>query len=92
MSLMDLAKKMGMTVERRPVPVEELGSFDEVGACGTAAVITPIRKIIDPDFNTFYEYCKDGNPGPLSTKLYNHITAIQNGDEKDPFKWVDFVD
>jgi branched-chain amino acid aminotransferase len=92
MSLMDLAKKMGMTVERRPVLVEELGSFDEVGACGTAAVITPIRKIIDPDFNTFYEYCKDGNPGPLSTKLYDYITAIQHGDEKDPFNWVDFVD
>jgi branched-chain amino acid aminotransferase len=91
MSIMDLAKKMGMTVERRPVSVEELSSFDEVGACGTAAVITPIRKIVDPDLNTFYEYCKDGNPGPLSTKLYNSITATQNGDANDPFNWIDFV-
>jgi branched-chain amino acid aminotransferase len=83
---------MGMKVERRPVPIEELPSFDEVGACGTAAVITPIRKIVDPDMNITYEYCKDGNPGPLSTKLYNSITAIQNGEEEDPFHWVDIVD
>ena len=38
MSLIDLAKDMGMEVERRQIPVEELGEFEEVGACGTAAV------------------------------------------------------
>jgi len=79
-----------MTVEKRPVPVEELRLFEETGACGTAAVITPIRKIIDPDLNTFYEYCKDGNPGPVSTALYNNLTAIQNGDKEDIFNWVDY--
>jgi branched-chain amino acid aminotransferase len=92
MSLMALARNMGMTVEKRPVPVEELGSFEEAGACGTAAVITPIRKIIDPDFNTFFEYCKDGNPGPVSTALYNNLTAIQNGDKEDTLHWVEILD
>ena len=92
MSLMDLARKMGMKVEKRPVPVEELSSFDEVGACGTAAVITPIRKIVDPENNTIYEYCKDGNPGPVSTELYNSLTAIQNGDKEDAFNWIDYPD
>jgi branched-chain amino acid aminotransferase len=92
MSLMDLARKMGMSVEKRPIPVEELGSFEEVGACGTAAVITPIRKIVDPELKISYEYCKDGNPGPKTTELYNRLTAIQNGDEVDLFNWIDYLE
>jgi len=92
MSLQQLAKDMGMKVERRPVLFEELSSFEEVGACGTAAVITPIRKIVDPDTNKIYEFCCDGKPGPVSTRLYNKLMAIQNGDESDPYGWVEFVD
>jgi len=91
MSLMTLAENMGMKVEKRPVPVEELGEFDEVGACGTAAVITPIRKIIDPDYNKIYEYGSDNTPGPVCTKLYNRLTAIQTGDEPDIFNWISIV-
>jgi branched-chain amino acid aminotransferase len=91
MSLMQLAKSLGMVVEKRPVSVEELSSFDEVGACGTAAVITPIRKIVDPESNVIYEYCKDGNPGPVTAKLYNRLVDIQYGDENDFFGWIDFV-
>ena len=64
-----MAKDMGMTVEKRPIPVTELSSFDEVGACGTAAVISPIRKIVDPDTNGIYEYCKGGEPGPICKKF-----------------------
>ena len=52
-----------MKTERRQVPVEELSTFVETGACGTAAVISPIAKIFDPDKNMIYEYCKDGEPG-----------------------------
>jgi branched-chain amino acid aminotransferase len=92
MSLMDLARSMGMKVEKRPVPVEELSSFEEAGACGTAAVITPIRKIVDPDTNIFYEYCRDGKPGPLSTALYNNLIAIQNGEKEDLLNWIDYLD
>jgi len=92
MSLMEMSKTLGMKVEKRPVPLEELCTFEEVGACGTAAVITPIRKIYDPVENKTYEFCKDGKPGPISTKLYNWLTAIQTGDAEDKFGWIDFVE
>lgn len=92
MSLQQLCLDMGMKVERRPVPLEELSTFEEVGACGTAAVITPIRKIIDPDTNAIYEYCRDGKPGPVSTRLYQKLVAIQQGDEPDRHGWVEMLD
>ncbi|MDR3188173.1 MAG: branched-chain amino acid aminotransferase, partial [Prevotellaceae bacterium] len=80
MSLMELAKDLGMTVERRRVEVGELATFDEVGACGTAAVISPVGKIYDPATGSTFEYCKDGQAGKVSTKLYNLLRAIQYGD------------
>ncbi len=91
-SLIQLAEDMGMKTERRPVPVEELSSFEEVGACGTAAVISPIAKIVDVEKGNEYPFCKDGKPGPISMKLYHKLVAIQTGDEPDPYGWVDFVD
>jgi branched-chain amino acid aminotransferase len=92
MSLLEIAKDLGMKTERRPVPVNELSEFEEVGACGTAAVITPIAKIFDPLSNKIYQYCKDGNPGPLSLKLYNKLVGIQHGDEDDIHSWITIVD
>ncbi len=92
MSLMELARDMGMAVENRPVSVDELDSFDEVGACGTAAVISPVRKIIDPDTNKIYTYANDNQPGPVSTELYNRLLAIQFGDEEDKFGWMEKID
>lgn len=92
MSLIRVAEDMGMKTERRKIPVEELAEFDETGACGTAAVITPIAKIFDPGTNKVYEYCKDGRPGPVTLKLYNRLTSIQYGDEPDPYGWITFVD
>jgi branched-chain amino acid aminotransferase len=91
MSLMQLAADMGMKVEKRPIPVEELPEFEEAGACGTAAVITPIRKIVDPDTNKIYQYCEGTSPGPICSKLYQRLTAIQFGDEKDKFGWISFI-
>jgi branched-chain amino acid aminotransferase len=81
-----------MKTERRQIPVEELSTFVEAGACGTAAVISPIARIFDPEKNTIYEYCKDGEPGTVSLKLYKKLISIQNGDEPDPFGWVTVVD
>jgi branched-chain amino acid aminotransferase len=92
MSLRQLAMDLGMKVEMRHVAVEELGSFDEVGACGTAAVISPIKKIFDRDSDKVYEYCKDGKAGPVSTKLYERLRAIQYGDEPDPHGWVTVIE
>ena len=48
-SLIQIAESIGMTTERRAIPIEELSEFDEAGACGTAAVISPIGRIVDPD-------------------------------------------
>ena len=90
-SLQELALDMGMLVERRRVPVEELSEFDEVGACGTAAVISPIAKIVDPEKDKIYTFSKDGKAGPWSTKLYNRLLAIQYGEEKDKFGWIEFI-
>ena len=87
-SLMQLAESIGMKVEYRPVPYTELDSFEEAGACGTAAVISPIERIDDMDEKKSYVFSKDGKPGPVCTKLYNKLRAIQYGDEADPFGWV----
>jgi branched-chain amino acid aminotransferase len=92
MSLIDIARDLGMKTERRQVPVEELSTFEETGACGTAAVISPIAKIVDPDMNKIYEYCKDGNPGEASMKLYHKLISIQYGDEPDNHGWLTLVD
>ncbi|HLN73831.1 MAG: branched-chain amino acid aminotransferase [Methylococcaceae bacterium] len=91
-SLMVLAEEMGMKVERRHVPVEELATFEEAGACGTAAVISPIERIDDYDMQTSYVFAKDGKPGPVSEKLYNKLRGIQYGDEPDNYGWVTIVD
>lgn len=91
-SLMQLAQSMGLTVEQREVPVEELAEFAEAGACGTAAVISPIERIDDLDKNISYVLSKDGNPGPICTKLYNKLRAIQYGEEPDTFGWITIVE
>ena len=87
-SLMTLAEDMGMKVERRPIPVEELAAFEEAGQVGTAAVISPVSRIDDLDENKSYVFSKDGEPGPLSLKLYNKLRAIQYGDEEDKYGWI----
>ena len=95
-SLEEVAAYLGMDVERRPVPVEELSTFEEVGECGTAVVITPVHKLVDKPFlesdqETVYTY-GDGQCGPKSLKLYNYIKAIQRGETEDVFNWNVFVD
>jgi branched-chain amino acid aminotransferase len=90
-SLIQLAGTLDIKTERRRIPVEELAEFTEAGACGTAAVITPIGKIVDPEKNKIYEYCKDGKPGELTMKLYNKLVGIQYGDMADDFGWMTVV-
>ena len=84
--------KDNMKVERRPVPEEELATFEEAGACGTAAVISPIERIDDLENKKSYVIAKDGKPGPVCTKLYNKLRAIQYGDEPDTHNWVTILD
>lgn len=91
-SLQQLAKDLGMKVEVRPIPEEELDTFEEAGACGTAAVISPIEKIDDLERGKSYVISKDGKPGPWSTKLYHTLRAIQLGEEPDTHNWVTVLD
>ena len=90
-SLMQLAEDMGMTVERRQIPEEELATFEEAGACGTAAVISPIERIDDLENKKSYIISKDGKPGPVCTQLYHHLRNIQYGIEPDVHGWTTVV-
>jgi branched-chain amino acid aminotransferase len=87
-SLMVLAQDLGLKVEQRAIPVEELATFEEAGACGTAAVISPIERIDDYDEKKSYVFSHNGKPGPVCDKLYNKLRGIQYGDEPDTHGWV----
>lgn len=89
-SVCQLAEDMGMKVERRHIPVEELETFDEIGAVGTAAVISPVGIIDDLDTGRRYEF--GDKPGPKSTELYNKIRGIQLGEESDTHGWTVVID
>ncbi len=88
-SLMQLAEDLGMTVEQRHIPEEELETFEEAGACGTAAVISPISRI--DDVETGKSYVFGDKPGPMSEKLYNLLRGIQYGTEEDKHGWTKVV-
>ena len=92
MSLIQLAQDLGMKVERRPIHESELETFEEAGACGTAAVISPILRIDDLDLNKSYILSKDGQPGKRCEQLYHKLRAIQYGDEPDTHNWVMIVE
>lgn len=91
-SLLQLAADLGMKTERRPIHIDELPTFEEAGACGTAAVISPIARIDDLDKGKSYVYCPDGKAGPISERLYNKLRAIQYGDEPDLHGWVRIIE
>lgn len=91
-SLQQLAADLGLKVECRQIPEEELSTFEEAGACGTAAVISPIARIDDPEKGQSYVFSKDGKPGPVSTQLYTKLRNIQYGIEPDTHGWVSVVD
>lgn len=88
MSLVHIAREMlGMTVEERDVPIDSISEFVEAGACGTAAVITPIGGIFhNGSMHTFYAEGKE--VGPVTRRLYDTLKGIQQGDLTGPQGWV----
>lgn len=90
MSLEQIAKDIGFTVERRHVSLDELATFEEAGACGTAAIISPIKKIVDHDSGTTYEY--GDVAGPVSTRLYEQLRGIQEGTVEDVHGWTEVIE
>ncbi len=89
-SLMQVAEDLGIKAERRPIALEELKDFQEAGACGTAAVISPISRIDDPETGHSYNFGEE--PGPISKKLYERLRAIQLGEYEDTHNWNVIVD
>ncbi len=90
MSLRQIAEDLGLKVEQRPVPLEELGTFEECGACGTAAVISPIGKIFDMQTNKVYEYSSE--VGKVSMQMYTRLQDIQYGRHEDKHGWITIVE
>jgi len=84
--LQQLAADMGLPVERRPIDFEkEVDSFAEVGAVGTAVVVTPIKSLTRG--NRTWEF----GATPVLQKLYDMVRAIQNGDEPDQHGWLHMI-
>ena len=87
-SLCYVAKEyLGMEVEEREVFVSELKDFAECGLCGTAAVISPVGKVVDHGT----EICFPSGMtemGPITKKLYDTLTGIQMGRIEAPEGWI----
>lgn len=90
-SLMVVAKEyLGLEVEEREVYKEELKDFAECGLCGTAAVISPVGKIVDHGT----EICIPSGMeemGPVTKKLYDTLTGIQMGRIEAPKGWIEII-
>ena len=83
-SIVQVAKDyLGMEVEERDVDISEIGDFAECGLCGTAAVISPVGKIVDHG----KEYTFAGM-GSHIQKLYDTLTGIQMGKIEAPKGWI----
>ena len=92
MSLRTIAEELGLVVERRHVRLDEIDTFEEAGACGTAAVISPIHKIQDRETGKEYVISKYGKPGPWSIKMREILMGIQYGELEDKYGWCTIVD
>ncbi|MGN0807124.1 MAG: branched-chain amino acid aminotransferase [Candidatus Coproplasma sp.] len=80
-------KYLGLTVEHRPVKFEEVKDFAECGLCGTAAVISPVGKIVDHG----NEICLPSGMnemGKVTKQLYDLLTGIQMGTIEAPEGWI----
>lgn len=88
MSLRVLAEDLGLKVENRNIEVSELATLDEAGACGTAAVISPIGTIYDEANDKTYTFGDGQNVGEWSIKLYNTLRGIQYGEIEDKHGWI----
>lgn len=92
MSLREIAKDLGLKVEQRHIALEELPTFEEASACGTAAVCSPIAEIDDIDTGDKYVFSTNGEAGPIVTALYDRLRGIQCGDCEDTHGWVEIID
>lgn len=91
-SLVHVAKEyLGLEVEEREVLFDEVKDFAECGLCGTAAVISPVGKIVDHGKEICLPSGMD-EMGPVTKKLYETLTGIQMGRIEAPKGWIYTVD
>jgi branched-chain amino acid aminotransferase len=86
LSLQQIARDLGMPVEKRRIAFSELPKFKEIGACGTAAVITPIYSIANG--KKVITFGKPDQAGQTLTELFTTLQQIQYGEIKDPHGWM----
>lgn len=87
-SLMYVAEHyLGMEVEEREVYFDEVKEFAECGLCGTAAVISPVGKVVDHGKEICFPSGMD-EMGPVTKKLYDTLTGIQMGHIEAPEGWI----
>jgi branched-chain amino acid aminotransferase len=90
-SVMTLARSEGLTVHEKPYSIEQWrsdaqnGRLTEAFACGTAAVVTPIGRVVSPE-GAFK--IGAGGPGQITSKLKQRLVDIQRGTAPDPHGWV----
>ncbi|MBQ3597920.1 MAG: branched-chain amino acid aminotransferase [Clostridia bacterium] len=90
-SLLQVAKDyLGMEVEEREVTLAEISEFSECGLCGTAAVISPVGKIVDHGRDINFNI-GDSGMGDTIKKLYDTLTGIQMGTVTPPEGWVKVI-
>lgn len=88
-SVLEMARHFGWKVEIRSIKYEELSTFDEVMAGGTAAALVPIKSVTLKSKGDKFIYLKDDEePGPVVTKLLDMLKGIQQAKIKDPFGWL----
>lgn len=82
---------LGMKVEERKIPFEEISSFAEAGVCGTAAVICPIGMVHSEKKDIYFKSGME-KAGPYTQKLYDTLTGIQMGRIEGPKGWIHQID
>jgi branched-chain amino acid aminotransferase len=91
-SVCEIARSLGWKVECRSIKYEELPSFTEIMAAGTAAALVPIKSITMRSRNDKFIYQGGSDePGPACIKLLTTLKGIQQGKLKDTFGWLDYV-
>lgn len=91
-SLMEVAQKyLGLKAEERIIPVEEVKEFKECALCGTAAVLSPVGRIVNNEEEITFDY---GNApiGEITKKLYDTLTGIQMGRIEAPKGWIQVIE
>ena len=90
MSLLTFGESLGLKVERRNIPVEELSTFTEAGACGTRRSLR-VKRILIPKPILSTSIARTIS-GAMDNKLYNKLVGIQHGDEPDEFGWMTTIE